>query len=366
MAIGIGIIGMSSIAKSHLSGYLALGDRAKVLAVADIDTDSAGTNVSDCKAEVEVHADYRKVLDRPDVDLVSICLPNHLHVDVTIEALRAGKTVLCEKPLACSLRGIDAIVQAVAETGKQAFSVFQCRYGTSYRILRRLIADGRTGELYSGSAETNWKRYPAYYSGWHGTWEGEMGGCVLTCAIHALDVFLSIMGPPRTLFAQVDHKGHDIETEDVAVVAGRFGERNAPGCFQATTNDTEESTHVRFVFENLTAVSDASAYHWANGPWRFIHECKDKQPDLDAFVADLWEQGHTEGELHHRQVADIVRYAAEGGPPAQVVAKDARETIGFITRMYRSAFSGRPDVEEVGRDSPYYTQLHAGHEIRST
>ena len=164
--LGVGIIGMGDISGCHVASFNALAEKVSIVAVCDKETTLAEEVLSKHKTEAVIYSDYKDLLQRDDISLVSICLPNAMHSQVTIEALQAGKDVLCEKPIACSLAEIDRILEAMVATGKQAFSVFQARYGNGYRTLRKLIESGVPGPLYSGSVEINWIRYPQYYARW--------------------------------------------------------------------------------------------------------------------------------------------------------------------------------------------------------
>ena len=363
-SIGVGIIGTGDISGSHVESYRSIDDKVRVLAICDTDAQRCERILSEYEVQAHVYSDYRKLLDREDISLVSICLPNAMHASVTVEALRAGKHVLCEKPIACSLAEVDQICQATNQTGKHAFSVFQNRYGIGYRTLKKLVERGATGRLYSGSVDVGWIRDSDYYSGWRGTWEHEMGGCLVTLAIHAIDAFLGITGQAKSLFAQIGCKGHAIETEDVATITGVFEKDDAYGCIQATSNNVEEVTCLKFVFDNMTIVSSTAAYAWAEYPWRFLHKDEDKQRQLDELVVSL---GHQEGKdsstLHSLQIRDIVRFVQEGGPLPEVTIEEARKSIEFITRAYMSAKTGQAIRSAVSKESPFYSRMHGDFHI---
>ena len=357
--LGVGIIGMGDISRGHVEAFNSLQDRASLVAVCDIDTESAKKVLAKFEVEAAICSDYKELLQRDDISLVSICLPNALHIPVAIEALQAGKNVLCEKPIACSLAEIDRLIEAMDSTGKQAFSVFQARYSNGYRTLSKLIESGILGPIYSGSVEMHWIRYPEYYSGWRGTWEHEKGGCLLTCAIHAIDALLAVMGEPKTIFAKVDAKGHSIETEDTAVIIGVFENNDAFGSISATTNSMEQASGMKLVFENVTALSNSQPYRWAAHPWRFLHKDEQKQDELDNMLIELGHEEDSVSEMGHGpQIRDIVQYFTEGGPRPQVTALEARRSLEFISRAYLSAKTGLPVSSAITRDSPFYETLH--------
>jgi predicted dehydrogenase len=108
-----------------------------------------------------VLADLATVLADPEIDLVDICLPPHLHFSVSEQALNAGKHVICEKPLVRSLHEADRLLALSAASGKQIFPVFQYRYGHALAQLRALQAAGLTGKPFVASLETHWNRNAA-------------------------------------------------------------------------------------------------------------------------------------------------------------------------------------------------------------
>ena len=92
---------------------------------------------------------YEEMLASPDVDAVYVSLPNHLHAEWTIKALRAGKHVLCEKPLALSVEEVDAIIVACKETGKHAVEALMYRHHPQSLRIEKWIEEGKIGELQS-------------------------------------------------------------------------------------------------------------------------------------------------------------------------------------------------------------------------
>src|SRR5437899_9934278 len=108
--LGVGIIGAGAILKRHATAYRCLPELAKLIAVADIDEPRAGV----AKREhgfLHAYTDYRALLDRKDIDVISICTPPASHASIVIDALEAGKHVLCEKPMALTLADADRMIQ---------------------------------------------------------------------------------------------------------------------------------------------------------------------------------------------------------------------------------------------------------------
>jgi len=191
--IRVAIIG-AGIGAQHLDAYRALHDRFDVVALCDLD--GARAQAVAAPFGIPVKTDFAAVCADPAVDLIDVCLPPHLHLSACLVAMRAGKDVVCEKPLVASLAEADALLAAVRETGRQVFPVFQYRYGRGTAQLRAVIEAGLAGPLYAGTIETHWNRGADYYAvDWRGTWAGERGGAVLGHAIHIHDILPAFVEP---------------------------------------------------------------------------------------------------------------------------------------------------------------------------
>ncbi len=198
---------------------------------------------------------YASVLARNDVDLIDICLPPHLHLTTIEQALHAGKHVLCEKPLVGSLRDVERIRRLAESVGRNVVPVYQYRYGNGLARLRRLIAAGVTGKPLVASIETHWNRLPPYYDvPWRGRKATELGGAMLSHAIHAHDLLTFTLGPVRRVFAKVATRVNPVETDDCAAICLEMAS-GALVTSSVTLGAAEELSQFRFCFANLTADS---------------------------------------------------------------------------------------------------------------
>src|SRR5262245_33066807 len=135
---GVAIIGTGGIAEAHVFAYEKEAEQARILAVVDVDESRAQAAADRCGAQT-VLTDFREVLKRDDVEAISICTPPFTHVEIASAALRAGKHVLCEKPVALTLDGLDAIEEAQKASGRVFSGVFQLRFGRGAQQLRVLL-----------------------------------------------------------------------------------------------------------------------------------------------------------------------------------------------------------------------------------
>jgi predicted dehydrogenase len=144
--VHIGIIGLGGISGAHIPRYLA-DPRARITAICDIDPEWLAKE----KARLDVpwaYTDYRELFANQEVDAVVICLPTWLHPQAAIDALEAGKHVLCEKPMACSAAEARLMEAAAKRTGKKLMISHNQRLGQDIEYLRRLNREGVFGEIY--------------------------------------------------------------------------------------------------------------------------------------------------------------------------------------------------------------------------
>src|SRR5262249_39224354 len=135
------------------------------------------------------------------------------------QALEAGHDVLVEKPLAGSLAEVDQLVAAERKTGRRVAPVFQYRFSNGLQGFLQMQAAGLVGKAYVATVETHWRRTAFYYNNpWRGRFASELGGCLVTHAIHAHDILPLVMGPIASVTARTATAVNPIETEDCAVV----------------------------------------------------------------------------------------------------------------------------------------------------
>ncbi|HEX7064005.1 MAG TPA: Gfo/Idh/MocA family oxidoreductase [Bacillales bacterium] len=145
--LNIGVIGCGSIATHrHLPEYADQND-VNIVAVCDIVEERADERAKTYGAKA--YYDYKELLKNSEVDAVSVCLPNYLHAPVSIDALNAGKHVLCEKPMATSKKEAEAMIQAASDNNRKLMIAHNQRFVPSHEKAKQLIKDGAIGKVYS-------------------------------------------------------------------------------------------------------------------------------------------------------------------------------------------------------------------------
>ncbi len=185
---------------SHIEGAMAFG--ADIAAICDTDPDNlraAGERYG--IPEEKRVADYRQIMADESIDIVTVAVPDQLHAQISCDLLRAGKNVLCEKPLALKRCDLEQIVRTAARSeGK--FMVGQiCRFTPAFEKAKELIDGGVIGEVYFAESE-----YAHDYMTFVDTWRGDPdrhgvigGGC------HAVDLLRWLVGDPAEVFAYGTH-----------------------------------------------------------------------------------------------------------------------------------------------------------------
>ncbi|QYG92035.1 Gfo/Idh/MocA family oxidoreductase [Iamia sp. SCSIO 61187] len=345
--IGVAVVGLG-IGRLHLISLAELADRFRVVAVCDLDEERA-VEVAGWLKGVRAVTALEEVLAMGDVDVVALCTPPHLHRRQVETCVRAGKDVVCEKPLVGSVREVDELAALEEETGRSITPVFQYRFGRGLQRLRALVDAGRTGRPFVTTVEVAWTRGQGYYdeAAWRGRWATELGGTVTVHAQHHIDMVLHVLGPPAAVWAATSTLVNPgIETEDCAAVVLRYADGSLV-TVAATTGSATEISRLRFCFEHLTAESSSGAYTPGAEPWTWTAADPDAQAELDAFLAAQPERAEDFVGLFDRY-AD----ARDAGAPPPVTLSEARTVLEVLTAVYVSSRTGREVALPLADDDP--------------
>jgi predicted dehydrogenase len=344
----VGIVGCG-IGYQHAAGYCNLPDWFDVIAVCDLDIDRARSMAEDF-AIPRVAADIEDLYRMDDLDVIDLCTPSYLHYQQTLEALSAGKHVICEKPAAGSLAQVDALLAAEAASARRVMPIFQYRFGSGLQKLKYLQAAGLTGRALLTTAETAWRRRPEYYAvPWRGRWQTEMGGALLTLAIHAHDAVLYVLGPASSVYAHTATLVNPIETEDTVAASVRM-EDGSLCSLSVTTGSALEISRHRFCFQNLAAESNTLPYNNTSDEWTFSGDT----PEMEEAVQAALQQFEP---LPEGMEGQFYRYylALKNGTELPVTLQDARNSLEFVTAIY-AASRTREEVQlPLSQDHPMYT-----------
>jgi predicted dehydrogenase len=349
----VAIVGMG-IGQAHLYGYTRRKDLFEIVALCDLDEAKMAAHAARLP-DTRFETDFDAVCAAEDIDVVSICTPPFLHHDQISAAIRAGKHVVCEKPLVGSLRDVDELASLAGSGHARIMPIFQYRYGHGLQRLRELIGAGVAGPLYTASVEVAWRRRDDYYAiPWRGRWATEFGGLLLSHCVHALDMVTYVAGDPRHVFARTSTRVNDIETEDCASASIEL-DGGAYVTLSATLGSAAEISRHRFVFAGLVAESNTDAYTNSSDPWTFTADTPELQADVDAILADFdveAEGYHRQFELFHAAITAAGDDLAEAELPVTIA--DARRSIELVTAMYASSRDGGGVDLPIASTHPYY------------
>lgn len=189
--IGAGMIPI----RGHIPAYQRLPN-VEMAAICDIKLERA-QQVADELGIPAAYADYKEMLAKENLDLVSICTPNAFHAEMSIAALEAGANVICEKPMALTYTDAQAMVEAAKKAGKQLTVAFSNRPNPSFQLMRKYAADGRFGDIYYVKAQYLRRSGIPGYGSWFTNKDLAGGGATYDIGVHFLDLALWMMGHPK-------------------------------------------------------------------------------------------------------------------------------------------------------------------------
>jgi predicted dehydrogenase len=236
----VGIIGCGKIAKKHIK-FLEENPNTKVIAVCD-NKEERAKNASIATGNVPYYLNYNEMLQKEDMDIVHICSPSGLHPSMSIDCLKSGFHVLCEKPMALNLRDADKMIEAERESGKKLFIVKQNRFNPPIMVLKDVIYKRFIGDVHTIISQVLWNRRQDYYDEepWRGTLSLD-GGALYTQSCHFLDLMIWIGGRVKSVYAKMNNFTHpNIETEDTGTLILTF-ESGAKGILNYTTSVFEKN-----------------------------------------------------------------------------------------------------------------------------
>jgi len=336
--IRVGIIGCGVVAPSHVKCYRKI-EGVELAWACDLIKKKAKALAQKYQIE-KVTADYRDVMADPDVTCVSVCTDHASHAPITVAALKAGKHVLCEKALAASTKGLNAMMAAHRRQPRLVFAgVFQHHFDAIYRHMQSLVKMNAFGTILTAAVQVRCKRTNAYYQAdkWRGTWAKEGGAVLINQAIHYIDILVWIMGGVDSVcgvYANLTHKGV-IETEDTATAALRF-RCGAVGTIEATC-----SSHLNWEPTISIHGSEGSIDLRGDQPIKVIFADKAREK---AVKAELAAAVNTPGELlgksyygtgHPAQIEDFVSAIREKRKPL-IPAALARHTVDVVLGIFQS------------------------------
>lgn len=232
------IIGCGRIGQRHAGHIQSVGQLA---AVCDIDKAKAEELGEKYNARIYTNIDDLLAAEKK-LDVVAICTPNGLHAEHSIKSLKAGIHVLCEKPMALTIRDCGEMIKTAEKTNRRLFVVKQNRFNPPVEAVKKLIDEERLGKIFSVQLNCFWNRDAQYY---HNSWKGTKaldGGTLYTQFSHFIDLLYWMIGDVKQAKAFTGNFAHQgvIEFEDTGVVILEF-DNGAIGTVNYTVNSYKKN-----------------------------------------------------------------------------------------------------------------------------
>ncbi len=252
----VGMVGCGFMGRAHSNAYLRapnffpeLARRPVLQAACARDGDRLRAFAA-AWGYAHVESDWRRLVARDDIDAVDVCVPNDLHAEIALEALRRGKMVLCEKPLARTLPEAEAMVAAAREAAVPTMVWYNYRRVPAVMLAKRLVDEGRVGRVfhYRAAFLQDWTISPDVPQGGAGTWRLDMGaagsGVTDDLLAHCLDTAMWLNGPVTRVCAETEtfvrervRQGtgarEPVGIDDACMVMARFA-NGSMGLFEST------------------------------------------------------------------------------------------------------------------------------------
>jgi UDP-N-acetyl-2-amino-2-deoxyglucuronate dehydrogenase len=331
---GFGIVGTGVIAAIHADA-IALLPSARLVTVTDVDAGAAAAFAAarGCPAEPDLGA----LLARRDVEVVCVCVPSGLHAAIGIQAAKAGKHLVVEKPIDVSLEAADRLIDAVRTAGVALTVISQHRFDPGLVELKRLLDDGTLGRLVLGEASTKWYRTQGYYDSapWRGTYAMD-GGSLMNQGVHYVDLLRWCMGPVAEVSAVCSTQAHQIEAEDTSLAVVRFVSGAVGTILSSTAAFPGFPQRLEITgTQGTVTVEDGRIVGraLAADPERPVAPAPALSAAADPAAVDI--------ASHAAQLADLLDAVDTGREPA-VSGRDGRDALEIILAVYESSRAARP------------------------
>ncbi len=298
------------------------------------------------------YQDYKAFLAHPGLDIVAIATPSGAHLEPVLQAAKAGKHIVCEKPLEVTLERVDRMIRACDETGVMLAGIFPRRFNEATIAFKKAVDTGRLGKVTLADAYVKWYRTQKYYDSgdWRGTWLLDGGGALMNQSIHTIDLLYYLAGGVDSVCAYADRTIHeDIETEDNAVAIVKF-KSGALGVIEGSTSCFSPTGHPAEVH---MCGAEGSIFMRDNTftVWDFKRKKPADKKIKQKFQTEIGEAGAGAADpsaidfIGHQKNFENVVHSLKTGKKPLVDGQEARKSIEIILAIYRSALKGGKPVK---------------------
>jgi len=336
-----GVIGTGGIFKgAHLPGWLSHPD-VELVAFCDAYKPSAEAAAKDFPG-AKVYDDYRELLADPSIDVVGISTPNVYHSEIAIAALQRGKHVFCEKPDAVNAAEARRMADAAKAAGKVLMTMRNNRFSEEAKFVKRLIDQGKLGDLYMGRCGWIRRRGIPGRGGWFTTKELSGGGPLIDLGVHMIDLAMWTNGNARpvTVTGSTYRKFADRPDRSGSVPPGTFDVEDAAAGFIRFDNGA--SLQIEFSWaSNIAEEQKFLEWRGTEGGFSLINDKLSLFTEADGVLID--QQPKFEKAQIPQHTANI-RHFVEcvlGREEAIFTPEQGVDMMDILTAIYASAESGK-------------------------
>jgi predicted dehydrogenase len=335
----MGVVGLG-MGRGHAEGYQA-HPGAELVALCDLDENRLKSTAAQLKVR-QTYSDLKTMLDQADLDAVSIAVPNKLHAPLTIQALRAGLHVLCEKPMATTVRQAERMKEAAEKARKNLMINFSFRFTEASHMLKQQVEAGVIGDIYFGRSV--WHRYRGMPGGWFADKEMAGGGPLIDLGVHRLDLALWLMGYPEPVAVsgstydyiareeKVRQQGQHYTVEDLACGLVKFANGATLLLEASWALNIRESEHMLTV---LYGTRGSLEQKNVEGGYQFVAEIFAEE-NGNIFTKTLEKRKAYTPTAYHEFVDSIL----EKRPPL-ATGEEGLKVMKILEGIYKSAQTGK-------------------------
>jgi predicted dehydrogenase len=367
----IGMIGYGFMGRAHSNAYRRVNnffdvEYQPVLQAVCARDEAKAKQFADKWSYASVETDWRKLVERKDIDAVDICVPNNLHRDIAIAAAQAGKMILCEKPLSMNAAEGEAMVAAVERAGVANTVWYNYRRVPAVTLAKKLVDEGRLGRIFHYRANflQDWTISADVPQGGAGVWrlDSRAAGSGVTGDLlaHCIDTALWLNGPMKSVTAMTETfvkerrhvesgKVEPVGIDDACAFLCRFANgslaifestryaRGHKALYTFEINGADAS--IAWDLHDLHRLSyfDHRDQSLVRG-WRSIHVTDGDMPYMDKWWVPGLQIGYEHSFVHH--VADFLDGIANNKPTSPTF-REALETQKVCDAVLASAKSGK-------------------------
>ncbi|CBZ04986.1 oxidoreductase [Clostridium botulinum A2B3 87] len=341
------IVGCGRISYKHVEAIINNKEEAELVAVCDVVEEKAIEKKNDYisksskEANVNIYTDYKEMLEKEEIDVVTIATESGYHPEIAINCMDKKKHIICEKPMALSVDDADRMIESAKKNNVKLCVSHQNRFNKPIQQLRKAVEANRFGRLVNGTARILWNRNMGYYhqAPWRGTWELD-GGTLMNQCIHNIDLLQWMMGGEiDTVYAQCDTFLRDIEAEDFGAIVIRF-KNGAIGMVEGSAcvypKNLEETLSV--FGEKGTACIGGLAVNKIE-TWKFEDGAENEEEDI--LKAQEGDPDSVYGFGHTPLFKDTIDAVKEDRAPL-VSGEEGKKGMAIILAAYKSRLTGMP------------------------